>query len=426
MLGSGEIPRALRLASLPLALRDPPLGSGWLFRWLPPDSAVLWPASLLLVASLVMALLGWWSRLSLASSALLGVYVLGVPQLFGDSVHYHHLLWIAALTSAGPCGDALSLDAWLARRRGEALLRRRRVYAAATVPLWLALALVYFFPGLAKLTQGGWAWIAGPHLLHLMHEKWWIEGQLPPWRPDRWPWLLHLAAAGVVALELSFPLLVLLSARSRQLVAWAGLAFHTLNAVFLHIRFGSLVALYVVFFDWRTILRSVRSHAGWTPPTAARRRAGVPKARGALVASVSILGGIAIAGFAAEMRGWPFACYPTFSRPATGRIDALRAEGWTAAGERRELWVGGRRRGADSGRWWALTNRALHDPPESTRLLELVSAELAAAQVAAPELVGLRLTRATYVVAPDRWADPPVAEVVLAELTRPRSGSAVP
>lgn len=53
--------------------------------------------------------------------AVVGLFLWGIAQTIGSAMHIHHLLWLAfaALLAASPCGDALSLDSLIARRRGR-------------------------------------------------------------------------------------------------------------------------------------------------------------------------------------------------------------------------------------------------------------------------------------------------------------------
>lgn len=429
LLGSGEIHRAVEMAALPIAMREAPLGYGWIEGASPPTVASVAAVAWLLRAALLSAALGLFARLSMALVAATGVYVLGVPQMFGDVLHMHHLLWCAAILACAPCGDALGADAWLAARHGGRRAARRS-YAAPLVVIWLVLSLVYFFPGIHKLRVSGLDWITGPNIEHRMHEKWWMSGQTPALRIDRWPALCRVGAAGVVLLELLFPLLAITSARSRTFVAWAGMAFHALAAVFLQIRFGTLIAVYVAFFDWRRIIRSVEAALGvtWTRgarrPTSPRPRRSTNDTLVAVAAPLVV--GIVGFGAAGEMRGWPFACYPTFASVATGRIDVLRAVAETPDGREIELWVGGRGRGEDTQRWWSITTRYAKERPGSPRLAALAAETLERARsTEGLTLRAIRLQRATYDVTPERADDAPVATALLYELKAapPESGS---
>jgi hypothetical protein len=98
------------------------------------------------------------------------------------------------------------------------------------------------------------------------------HGAVPGFRIDHYPTALHLAGLGVLAFELSFPLLALTRA-GRPWAAGLGLAFHAAAQAVLQIPFASLWLLYVVFLDPERVAAVVRRlfhRAGTLPPPAPR------------------------------------------------------------------------------------------------------------------------------------------------------------
>src|SRR6476661_10799796 len=112
--------------------------------------------------SLMLACVGLWTRVSTASAAVLGTYLLGLPHNFGQTYHFDALLvlafWILAFSRAG--------DAWSIDR----LIRTARDVDAPPAPpsgeytwpiqlILTGLSLVFFAAGVAKIWTSGSEWI---------------------------------------------------------------------------------------------------------------------------------------------------------------------------------------------------------------------------------------------------------------------------
>ena len=195
------------------------------------------------VGSALCAIVGLAARPALVVLTLSSFYLLALGQLSGAVWHDMHLLWMAALLASSPCDEALAFD-----RQGAARPPDSPRYG---VPLFFArllLACVYFFPGVHKLATSGLAWAISDNLRNQIWWKWAETGVVPAIRIDRYPHVLHAAGLGVMAFELSFPVLAL-SRAGRGAAAVLGLIFHALAQAVLSIPFASLWLLYVVFID---------------------------------------------------------------------------------------------------------------------------------------------------------------------------------
>ena len=121
---------------------------------------VIWKAALLL------SCLGLFTRLSTATSFLLGAYLLGLPHNFGKTDHYDAVLvLILSIMACSRCGDSWSAHRLLSASRRRAV--ERPVSGEYTWPIRLAqvmLSLVFFAAGVAKLRHAGLAWIASDKL----------------------------------------------------------------------------------------------------------------------------------------------------------------------------------------------------------------------------------------------------------------------
>jgi predicted DCC family thiol-disulfide oxidoreductase YuxK len=252
----------LYFSTLPRALLSPPLGTAWLVAWLPINPTVAAVSYGVFVAGAAAALIGWHTRGAAALATVSGLYVLGVPQLYGKINHYHHVLWFAAILAASPCGDALSVDAIRRRWRRHALPVQPTapVSLAYAVPLrfvWLLMGMIYFWAGTWKLWTEGWTWAFSDNLKFAMYAKWLeLGGWTPVIRIDRHDTLCHLLAAYTIVFEIAFVFLIVFP-WGRALAALLGLGFHRGTSLFMQIGFATLEVCYVAFVSWAWLLRRV-------------------------------------------------------------------------------------------------------------------------------------------------------------------------
>ena len=336
LLTGHEIRTAASWANLPAALAATPRGWGWALAIVPVSPAIARGAQVALAVGALFGACGCFARVAFGCATVAALYLLALPLRSGMPYHYQHLVWFAALLAASPCADALSLDAWWRRRaRGRGEDRPDAGGAPALPPArapaygipiriaWLLLGMVFFFPGLWKLRSAGLGWITGDTLRNQMYWKWAvIPGRRPPFRIDRFPRLLHAAAAGVVLLELGF-VFALWRRWSRIVAVGAALLFHALARAFMGIDFSGLWLAYVVFVDWDALFR--RATAVGAEPTAGAPEAVVRLSRlaPALAVGLLLLVGVAEAGARGATTGWPFACYPTFAEATGTEMPAL-------------------------------------------------------------------------------------------------------
>lgn len=356
---SSSVAVADHWAALPEGARVAPIGVGWLLPILPIEPASIRIARLVLWAACVTGLVGLFSRASFAIIALCLSYVLLAPQLGGSVFHDHHLVWFAVLLAASPCGDALSVDAMIARRRGRVLGSHGRAYGLSIRVAWILIGLVFFFPGVHKLAESGLAWITSDNLRNQLWWKWAQDPSIQPsWRIDRDPLTMRALAGLTVVFELVFLPLVFWR-RTRALAVVSALVFHQATDYFMGVRFSVLFACYTVFVPWGALWQRFRK-SDFVP--SARSIAGP-----AIAASFLVLG-VGAFGAAGITQGYPFACYPTFQWMAADRMPALRIEIERADGSRavldRELY-------AEPGpRGWALEWRlaGVYDRADPARI----------------------------------------------------------
>lgn len=359
-------------SQLPAALRVAPPGLGWALPHIPLDPTLVLVAQSAFVVLCVLAMLGCFTRLVAPAAVALGVYVLGVPQLFGKLNHYHHLLWLGAVLGASRCGDALSLDQIriLARsktgRWRAALVGDSAPSTEYGLPLricWVLIGLLYFFPGLWKLWAAGDAWLLGDNVRFLLHEKWYELGDFsPPIEIDRMPMAYRMLGLGTILFELGF-LFLLFGTRTRRLAVLSGLAFHAGTFLFMGIHFLHLVLCYVSFADFGALARGSHREGA-----TGRGAAAFPRP----VAAVGVI--LIAAAIVCGIRGidsWPFAVYPRFHYRSGPTIAYAVVGAVSADGSVRDLEPPpGLVQRMHSSRWLALLRRvARARGPEQEALL---------------------------------------------------------
>ena len=311
--------------ALPPELRHAPLGLGAIVSRLPVGQETARIGAVALTVACSAGLVGFCSRTSAAVVAMLGVYVLGIPNFYGKVGHYHHVVWFSAILAVSRCGDALSVDAVIAawRRRRSGLLPIRlapsRVYAVPLRWVWLLMGIIYFFPGYWKVWERGPEWFVGDQFRYILHAKWFeLGGWTPLFRVDRYPEVCRVMGAAAILFELTFLFLVLFR-RARPWVALAGQGFHTGTIFLMQISFMSLQACYVAFVDWAGLLRHLglgRTEAAWTEAPSTE----LPSTLPVHVVGSALLIGNALLGLAFVESAWPLACYPTFAYPAGPQV----------------------------------------------------------------------------------------------------------
>ncbi len=254
--------KATWMTLLPNDFFRPPPGTSWFAQFLPLDSGTISVATFLFILFSVMAMVGFFSRTSAFFAFLLGLYVLGLPQFYGKVSHdTHHLIWFSALLAVSPCGDMFSLDAVIrAWRRPEgyrATLSSLSIKHGAPIRFaWALFGIIYFFPGLWKLTTYQ-TWIFGESVRQHTYLAWIFQDIARPFfRFDYYPILYRSIGAATILFELIF-LFFIFFKPTRIFMAIFGIFFHLSIYVFMGINFLPLIACYVIFFDWEKIFKNI-------------------------------------------------------------------------------------------------------------------------------------------------------------------------
>ncbi|HEV8626152.1 MAG TPA: hypothetical protein VG034_16995 [Acidimicrobiia bacterium] len=209
------------------------------------------------VVAAALAALGWRRRRTLLLAWLAYLVLAGLRASRGKIQHNDLLLLVACVPFllAPP-------SRWLHRARaGRSVRWGWPIHTAVTF-----VAGAYFFSGLRKLLTSGPAWVASDNMRWILYAGAHGKAKVPEvalFIADR-PWLAHLTAAGVMAFELGFPLL-LLSRRARPVLVAGAFAFHGLTWLTLGLdywKYAFVVLLLLV--DWAPpVERLRRAMPGW-------------------------------------------------------------------------------------------------------------------------------------------------------------------
>ena len=257
------------------------------------------------IGSAALSALGLFTRAATMAMAASLAVLFGIIQEQGTPIHVHHVVWLAVLMAASPAGAVWSIDS---RRRGTPGLDDAAAAEATLRWACVVLALVYFFPGLHKLVDHGSPFTdgtGGESLARLVRLKAIEAGAAVPFAVDRIPALLGVGGALVIIGELIVVVAALLRPRAGLVVV---AVIHLAIVVVMHMPYTVLAVFGLVF-------ALPASHG---LPFATFRRAPVVSA----LASLMVIG-IAWAGVRGDLKGYPFACYPTFSVPVPQRIRVL-------------------------------------------------------------------------------------------------------
>lgn len=224
--------------------------------------------------SLGLCSVGLFTRLNTAVAFLLGFYLLWIPHNFGK-LHHTDMITILVLGTMmlARCGDALSVDALLLKRRQGFSEIKRPVSGEYTWPIrtvWLIMATIFFAAGVAKLRHSGLAWVFSDNMaVKLIKMNFMAYIDYPPllnWGLylGRYVWLCQILAGVTLLAELTYPL-VLFSRRARRLLAPA-MFFIFLGSTLIFLpSFIELLACNVFYVPWDRVgvwLKSRRFFSG--------------------------------------------------------------------------------------------------------------------------------------------------------------------
>jgi predicted DCC family thiol-disulfide oxidoreductase YuxK len=253
-----DVGSTLKLSRLPVELRVPTVGLEWLVPILPINEPLVKASLYIVFFASFAAMIGLFTRVSAWTTAIVGLYALGIPQFFGNVGHYHHLVWISAILALSRCGDYLSVDAIFAawKRADRGVLDPPAASNAYALPLrfvWLIIGSVYFFPGVRKFWVSGFDWAFTDNFRYHLYRKWLELDWTPLPRVDHVPVLFMPMALVAILFEAGFFFLVFFP-RLRPWIAVTGFSFHASVRYLMGISFWTLQACYASFVNWHGLL----------------------------------------------------------------------------------------------------------------------------------------------------------------------------
>lgn len=236
---------------------------GWEFR---PSFDTLRIVYYVALGAGLLSLVGLLTNLSLAVFAASCVYLQAFVYSFGDFHHPEAVMMIAlSVLAISPSGRALSLDAWLRRRRsGEEASRLEQTSTFAGWPLKLIqwfFALMYASAVWSKLGASGLDWANGYTLQYFLARdglRW--DSPFGLWLSQHHV-LILLAQYGVLLFQATFALAVIFP-KLRWIYVPAGLCMHIGIFLTLKAPFFQWLALYAVFIPWTEVFRLLRARSG--------------------------------------------------------------------------------------------------------------------------------------------------------------------
>ena len=416
-------------------LHDLPIGFDRFLASAPALQAFETAAALLLA----MAMVGFFTRWTVPAAAV--AYLLFASILRSYAWGYHTglvPLYCLLLLSFTPCGDGLSADRWLRRRRGRPVppAREPRMrYGLGRYLVWAAIALPYTLAGLSKLRNGGFLWWRGDFMEHRL-----MVALLEPMHFDfqvtylliRGPtWIFGILGTAALLGEILF-VAVLVSALARKILPLVTAGMHVGILLLQNILFPDLIAIQAVFYDWTPLRRRVSAWMGRvrggvdrlatpnpTPALASATTAVSPSRREAMVLRGFLV--LAFLAWATRTEKFPLTAMQMFSRsrapePVEYVRPLVRYEDGTVEPARFERWIGAV---ADSRYRWLL--RDWEKEPERIALLrDFLDACAARAEAARGKRIRefrLEVRRWDYVHHP---ADPARGELLYVVSHTPR------
>jgi hypothetical protein len=302
------------------------MGWEWLENALPAIYSALPAARLVLIATAALAVLGLGTRVVTVVASVLGVFVFAIPTMYFKVGHdLHGQVLVAMIIASAPCGDALSVDSWLRRRRGAPRFGRSVAY---TIPMrfaWLVIGTMYLFPGLWKIWESGDLYMDGSAIQdNILAQYRNLPDFYPLFRVDHARLLLVVLGTATLVFETGY-FFAMFHPTTRVIAALGIAGFHLGVGLTMEIWFDSFFPL-LPLLDLPDILsgrrlRPLAMRVPWTrslietyPEMTDRGKYSMPRDSGAfpfLVGSLFVLG-MFVAGLAL-INSFPIGVYPRFA-----------------------------------------------------------------------------------------------------------------
>jgi hypothetical protein len=253
-----------------------PLGLNWLTQ----HFAALVVLKVLTIVTLLIASVGYRTRLTIPVGALLYLLLGGIVRSYLTFTHNGIIpFFIVVVLMFTPCADGFSLDRWRRIRHGMPVPsddQPSRRYAWARFALWCTLATCYLMAGMSKLRFGGWMWWDGVNLQSMVFKTRFKPYTDPFVHVERWNWcpLWAFSCIGIYTLITECGMaLTPFSWRARRVWPFMAITMHIGIRLLQTIMFYDLLALQTMFINFGAVRKKIRS-SNWM-----QRRIIAPKER---------------------------------------------------------------------------------------------------------------------------------------------------
>lgn len=209
--------------------------------------------------SLACAAIGLGTRLATASSFLLGLYLLQLPNHFGFGYHYDNLLvTVLFVLAVARTGDAYSVDSWLARGARPAVPAGEYQWPVQLLRgLW---CLMFFAAAVSKWRASGFDWVASGNMRLIL-----LRHEYTHAAPTNWalalaqlPLVCNVLALSALLLETTAPL-ALVSTHARRIIVPSLFVMQIVVGLVLGTFFWSNLICYLCWLDWPALASSLRA-----------------------------------------------------------------------------------------------------------------------------------------------------------------------
>ena len=203
--------------------------------------------------SLALSAVGLLTRASVFVSFATGIYLLGLPNNFGQIQHEDGLVVLATFVLVfSRSGDAFSLDRALRRKKP---LPASGEYRWPVILICVLLAFVFFGAGVSKLRRSGFAWFASDNLAWVFLQHQYPVSTAPPlsgWGVGlaKHRLLCRALALSILAIECGYPLALFFRAARRVFVP-ATILMLVGFRVLMGPDFSALIVCHAFWIPWR-------------------------------------------------------------------------------------------------------------------------------------------------------------------------------
>lgn len=247
----------------------------WVFERL--HIPVLPPTGLLVLeiawkASLLLACVGLFTRAATLVAAGGALYLIGASFSYGKVFHTASLvIFTMGVLAFSRCGDAVSVDALVRRRRGLPPPAPSGEYRWPVRMVWVLMAVLFFNAGMAKVIRGGLDWVTSENMAILMTQRHYMNADSLPaldWGLfiAKHKWLYMTFAAGSILAEVFCFAALFLRYPWRLVPPLSLLGMQVGIGLMMNVWFTPYMVVYLFWVPWGDVGRWLRRRSGAAAP----------------------------------------------------------------------------------------------------------------------------------------------------------------